>query len=51
MSHLTLNILSGFSMFGFLFIFVGMPVFGIVEWYRSRKGRAPGSKFNADTDG
>jgi hypothetical protein len=44
MSNLTLNILSGFLMFGLLFIFVGMPVFGIVMWVRSRRRRAAGAR-------
>lgn len=49
MSNLTLNVLSAFLVFGLLFIFVGMPVFGIVEWYRSRKRRA--ASVHMETDG
>jgi hypothetical protein len=48
MSQLTLNILSAFLMFGLLFIFVGMPVFGIVAWRRSRKHRAAGASASAN---
>jgi len=51
MSNLTLNVLSAFLVFGLLFIFVGMPVFGIVEWYRSRKRRAASASVHMETDG
>lgn len=46
MSHGTLNVLSGFLMFGLLFIFVGMPVLGIVALYRSRKRRVAAQAAN-----
>jgi len=34
-----LNVLSALTMLGFLFIFVGMPMLGIVVWFQSRKRR------------
>jgi hypothetical protein len=42
LNNVTLNILSTLTFLGLGFIFIGMPILGLVAWYQSHKKRLAG---------